>query len=57
MVCYRINGVEKESLELCPHIKLNHISEARCGNGEYQQFVYIYCEKCKKEFEIIIEIN
>jgi len=43
--------------DLCPHIKLVHVQDVGEGCGEYTESMYLYCNKCNKEFEIKIEVN
>lgn len=41
---------------VCKHIKIN-FTKTKIDDSEYLDFLYIYCEICKKGFEFTLGIN
>lgn len=46
----------EKKMPICPHININ-ATESQEGDGEYEQELHLYCEVCKKEYTLLIEVG
>lgn len=45
-----------QKISICNHISVN-ATYSKEGDGEYENELHLYCEVCKKEYNILIEIG